>query len=267
MEGRGIRAAVVVLAMLAMPAAASAASGSRFITTKKGVEEPLQVRGGSGTEGEQTLDLPPFTVSCAAAQVKGEPSPGYTMLRNYIKLSRCSTTLGAGEQQLTVPAKVKDTIDAFYKGEGDSSWVDPVDVQIPSLKCTIVIPEGAELRNDYIASDAGSGAGKGPASPYEAVSVPTRNLRDFPSGYQQALEIIARQVGLDYSFEGGCAGLEPAKQGSYSGTTVEEALDGDLRFLPGSEWSKIENKGEEEEPFSEGETVSEGWNIEKVAGS
>jgi hypothetical protein len=259
MQGRVLRALVPALAMLVVPASASAMQ-SQFITTKKGIQEPLKVRGASGTEGEQTLYLAPFTVACQAARVSGEPAPGYFMLRNYIKLSRCTTTVSAGEETLTLPAKVNEAIDAFYKGDGTSSWVNPVNVTIPSLKCTIEIAEGARLHN------ATTGTGGGSAKvPYVPLTVPNRNLREFPSGYQKRLEIDNHQVGLSYSFAGGCANLQPPSQpGEYVGKTVEEASGGNLEFVPGAEYEQVQN---EKGAGEEGGPEHEEWNLEKVGGS
>jgi hypothetical protein len=206
------------------------------------------VRGASGVFGEQELNLPPFRVFCAAARATGEPAPGYTELRNDIKLSRCATGVRVGEQSVTVSAKVRSPLDLFYKGDGDASLVNPVQVDVPSLKCTITIAEGAQLSNEY----TGSGAEKG-ALPYENLLVPTRDLGDFPIGYRRELEIHNDQVGLAYSFAGGCANIQPS-QGTYSGSIVEEAIRGDFWFIPGAEWKKNE------------EGPPEGYNLEKVTG-
>jgi len=257
MHRGGRRAAMVAVGMLALAPASASAASSQFSTTSQGVQQPLHVRGASGSFGDQELSLPPFSVFCAAARATGEPGPGYTQLHNDIKLSRCATAVRIGEQSVTVPAKVKSVIDLFYKGDGDSSLVNPVVVVIPALKCTITIAEGAQLQNAYSGSLTGKGAGKA-TLPYENITVPARDLRDFPTGFQHRLQIENDQVGLLYSFAGGCANLQPASQGSYSGSMVEEAIHGNFEFVPGSEWNQIENS--EEEP-------PEGWDIEKVAGT
>ena len=244
MQGRGRRVLLLAIGALAVPSSASAAT-SQFVTTKLGAEEPLAVRGASGSEDAQTLSLPPFTVSCAAMHAIGGPAPGYAALRSSIRFSRCTTTVSAGEQAVTVLARVKGAMELFYKGDGNANLVNPFEVQLPSLKCRIAITEGAQLHNLYTEKTGVGGAGEGKVTlPYRNLTVPTRNLRWFPGGYQQRLEIDNKQSGLSYSFAGACANLQPGV-GTYSGVTNEEAAEGDLEFLPGSEWNQVENREEE----------------------
>jgi hypothetical protein len=221
--------------MLALPASASAAS-SQFSTTFRGTQEPLKVRGVSGTYAEQKLSLPPFSVTCAAAHMTGGPSPGYTELKNDVKLSRCTTSVPVESQSITAPAKVNAPLNLFFKGDGDAELVNPVEVSIPGLKCTIQIAEGAALRNEFM------NGGEEPQLPYGDFSVPVRNLRDFPSGFQNRMQIDADEVGLSYSFEGGCANLTP-QEGAYSGLLDLEAVHGNLEFIPGAEWNRVVNNG------------------------
>jgi hypothetical protein len=236
MHGRSLRVALAVVGALALPASASAATPSKFITSKQGDVEPLAARGSSGTGGEQALHLAPFDVSCRVARSTGGPSPGYTELRDDVKLSRCTTSVEAQGQPVTVPAKVKGVMDLFHKGNGNAELVNPFLVIVPSLKCTISIDEGTELRNALVNSEGEL------VDPYENVTVPTRRLHAFPSGYQRKLAIHNALLGLTYSFSGGCASLTPS-EGAYSGTTAEEAVGGDLEFVPGpEEWNLIENK-------------------------
>jgi hypothetical protein len=85
------------------------------------------------------------------------------------------------------------------------------------------------------------GGGEGQiANPYENISVPTRNLHAFPSGYQHKLAVHNRLTGMIYTFSGGCANLTPGI-GIYSGTTIEEAIGGNLEFVPGAEWELVKN--------------------------
>lgn len=92
MRGRALRALLVMSAALAVPASASAAQ-SQFVTAKRGAQEPLQVRAVGGTYAKQQLSLPPFLVACAAAHTTGGPGPGYTQLKNDVKLSRCTASV------------------------------------------------------------------------------------------------------------------------------------------------------------------------------
>lgn len=235
MRGRALRALLVVAAVLALPASASAAQ-SQFITAKRGVVEPLQVRAASGTYAKQQLSLPPFLVSCAAAHTTGGPGPGYTELRNDVRLARCTASVPLESQSVTIPARVKDPLNLFFKGDGNAELVNPVEVSIPGLKCTIEIAEGALLSNAF------TNGGEEPVLPYGNFAVPVRNLRDFPSGFQLRMQINADEVGLNYAFEGGCANLTP-EEGAYSGLLDEEAVHGDFEFVPGSEWNVVKNQG------------------------
>lgn len=240
MHRRSLRAALAVVGALALPASASAAT-SQFISSKEGTQQPLAGRGSSGTGGAQTLELPPFRVSCQAARSSGGPGPGYAVLRDDLKFSRCTTSVEAQGQNVTIPAHVKGVVDLFHKGDGNAELVNPFTVLVPSLKCTIAIDEGAELHNIYT-EPTGGGGGEGEiANPYENISVPTRNLHAFPSGFQHKLAVHNRLIGMTYAFSGGCANLTPGI-GQYSGTTIEEVLGGDLEFVPGSEWNVVKNK-------------------------
>ncbi len=236
MGARSLRAALAVVGLLALPASALASSPSHFVTSKNGVQEPIAGRGSSGTAGEQELQLPPFDVSCAVARSTNGPGPGYTEFRDDIKFSRCSTNVQVGGEELAVPAKVKGIMDLFHLGNGNAELVNGFEVLVPALKCTIAIDEGAELRNGFEGSEGET------LDPYETILVPTRNLHAFPSGYQRRLGIVNRLLGLQYSFSGSCSNLTP-QEGEYSGTTFEEALHGDLEFVPGSEeWNIVKNK-------------------------
>ena len=243
MHGRNLRAALVVVGALAVPAGASAAT-SQFISSRHGNPEPLAGRGSSGTEGAQTLDLPPFTVSCSVARSTGGPGPGYTQLRDDVKFSRCTTSVDAEGQNVTIPARVKGAMDLFHKGNGNAELVNPFEVLVPALKCTIAIAEGSELHNIYAEpTGGGGGEGKAGANPFENIAVPTRNLNGFPSGVKHEIVVHNRLIGVSYSFSSGCSNLSPGV-GTYSGATVEEAVGGDLEFVPGSEWSRVENAEE-----------------------
>jgi hypothetical protein len=234
MYRRGVSAALAAVGALMLPAGASAAS-SQFISSKHGNQEPLAGRGSSGTGGEQELHLSPFNVTCNVARSTGGPGPGYTELRDDIKFSRCTTSVEAQGQPVTVPAKVKGVMDLFHKGDGDAELVNPFQVIVPALRCTIAIDGGAQLRNVLVDEEGET------VDPYQNILVPSRNLRGFPSGYQRKLAIHNALLGFSYSFAGGCANLTPA-EGAYSGTTVEEAIKGDLEFVPApEEWNIVKN--------------------------
>jgi hypothetical protein len=238
MHGRWLGPLAAAICSLAM--AAPAQASSEFITSKLGQEEVLKVRGASGTGGEQQLVLGPFTVSCRAARVSGSPGPGGHELRNETKLSGCTSAVTAGSEELPVPAKLKDPLVLGYDAStGGAELVNPVTVALPSLKCTISIEEGPL----YYPPGGGVGAGAGKI-PFVDISVPTRRLHDFPSGFQHILEVESFERGLSYSFGGACAGMPAGEEGEYLGTTAEEAVHGDLEFIPGAVWP-------------------EGWNIVK----
>lgn len=239
MRGRSI----VVLAIVGtLGLSVQAAGAFEFIPSKAGqTEGPFTTRGGSGSAGKQQLALEPFTLQCSIAHTRGSASS--TTLTVVVRLSRC--TASAEESAVSEPARLTGPLVLSYDAtNANATLQQPATVDIPSLKCTIMLAAG-ELYNGYEkggSASGGAGAGK-VIYPFFNLAIPTLNLRTFPTGVRNAVEIRNEQQGISYSFGRSCAALQSGDEGVYSGATLQEVIGGNLEVTTPAEETE---EGEEE---------------------
>jgi hypothetical protein len=224
---------------------ASSALAGEFAVSHEGAA----TRGTSGTAGAQEFEIGPFDVVCSAVRSTGTAT--WQVLYNSLKLSHCEGSALLGGEPISLKASVKGRVEVAYAATEDGGPISALPssftIALKTIKCTIDVAGGGS-------ANSGVGAGKasvGSAS-VENLQVPTDKLKTFPTGLQSELFVDAEITNFAASFAGGCGGLQPIDDGSYSGGLWVSVPAGNLRYNPsdGSEegWNRVKNKQEGEVP-------------------
>jgi hypothetical protein len=252
MGAKVTRIAMLVLGVLACTA--PAALGASFSADRSGqANAPFATRGGSGSAGAQSFDLPPFTVACDRVRSTGSVAAQTTStLSDTLKFAQCSTTTTVGQTAINVAARFEGPLELSYSAtNGGATILAPVTIDIQALRGTITIEPGALENQLGTGGSETGGAGAGAEPPFEAQLTPTLKLHSFPTGEQKKLMIVNEQRGVPYTLGQACDEIEPNESGGfYFGETLDEVINGNLSFTTaGGGWNEVKNKEIGEIPF------------------
>ena len=183
-------------------------------------------------------------------------------LSDSLKFSHCTTAVMAGSNRLTVGAAFTAPLQLLYEAAYPRVGViAPDSIEIKSLGCAIEIP------SQFLSVESNAPGGM------ELVNqlVPTRKLKDFPSGEQPKLEFYEDSEGTA-TFSGDCESFAPSPL-RYTGIRFDEVQNGGLS------WDRLGYSYEKSPPFAlpqlpegwvqqeswiglQGEAPGEGWNLE-----
>jgi hypothetical protein len=225
---------------------ASSAFAGEFAPSSEGAA----TKGTSGSAGAQEFNIGPFHVSCSAVRSTGTAT--WQVLSDSLKLSHCEGSTLLGGEPIPLKASIKGRVDVAYaateQGAPVSALPSSFTIALKTIKCSIDVVGGGS-------PSSGLGAGKasvGSAS-IENLQVPTAKLKTFPTGLQSELFIEAEIDDVAARFAGGCGGLQPIDDGTYSGGLWVSIPAGNLRYntSDGSEegWNRVKNKQTEGEPI------------------
>jgi hypothetical protein len=216
--------AVAGVGMALAPAAAHAEHPALFE-----IYEPTAVKGSAGTAADQHLDIGPFEIKCARATATGQGD--YERIYADLHLSDCEAVGKLGEQPLTSKAVIQGSesknavifneVPGNTGGPGGVAQLGPFRVRLSSIKCTIdVSPALPVFFGESI---------------YSNEETATRNLRHFPTGFQQRLETTTSVGGLEATYGGSCADFSPSSGGAYVGNMMFESTTEDIGWEPAGE--------------------------------
>ena len=190
-------------------------------------------RSTSGTAGELTFHFGPFLVTCAAAKGRGWVA-NPDVLSEEVKFEHCEDAVEIGTQTLRSPAVFKEPVGMDHGVDG-LTGIGSFKVAIKAPKCTIVagLPVAPSTGRTPIVG----------GSFYTDESYATRDLRLFPTGFQQELSVETDASGFYVAYEGACSGFEASDEGSYSGVLTVEAVHGNLEGTGDEEegWNRLKN--------------------------
>jgi hypothetical protein len=262
MLGRLVRSAGMVLGVLAFTA--PVASGAIFDASRTGHPTgPFTTRGGSGTAGQQEFSLPPFHVKCDRARATGSIENEDRFFLDTLKFSSCAASVQlTNGSHLSVPARFEAPLQlAYFAPTGAAVILAPNTIDIKPLGCTITMEEGGlfERLGGTGGATEGAGGGHPTEPPFTGLLAPTLKLRPFPTGEQHKLTIDNNQLGIHFVFGGACEALEPTALGSYSGTTFDEVVGGNLEYDPTG--VRVQTQEEEVEERKEIEEREKEWDL------
>jgi hypothetical protein len=241
MRRLGLATAIAAI-LCGLLATAGSAPANEFVAAPEAL-----TRGGSGTEHEQEFNFGPFQIQCSAARSKGSASSTFLLVTT--RFSKCATTDNFGGQALPLKTHFNGALGLLYGDTGFAGLASAPEITIGAIKCTILL--GKESAGS---SSGGAGAGKvevdlGGAS-FSNVTVPTRRVKQFPTGLQNGLMIDNEIEGIPFEYSGSCASFGDGEEtGSYFGTVWDEAAGGDLEFVGGGEeWNRVKNNNENPPP-------------------
>jgi hypothetical protein len=230
--------AVMAASALAAPIFKASAVGKEYTPAEPGKTK--------GSGAEQAFQFGPFKIKCAQAKAKGiVTAHQFKDFATNVKFSKCLTeakfgSFRGGLKTKFSPVKIVYHVNGF--AEVGSEGPEGSEVKITGGEANIKI-SGKICNIIWPAQTVPAKAVKNPEGEFSAVtytneSVPTENLKKFPSGFQKKLSIANELKGMTYEFEGGqCTGEggfeEPAKKeegktAKYIGSLVEEVVSGNL---------------------------------------
>jgi hypothetical protein len=225
---RRLRLATAIAAILCgLLAIAGSALANEFVAAPE-----ASTRGGSGTEHVQEFNFGPLQIQCNAARSKGSASSTSLLVATHF--SACSTIDHFGAQTLPLKTHFKGALALVYSDTGLVGLASAPAITIGAIKCTIVpFAEGPG------SASGGAGAGKVEVdlvgASFSNVAVPTRKVKQFPTGVQHGL-MIDNEIGeFQFRHSGSCAGFGSGEEtGSYSGTLWDEGIGSNLEYVNGS---------------------------------
>jgi hypothetical protein len=236
----------MMLCVLALTA--PVASGAIFRASRTGqATGPFTTRGGSGTAGKQEFSFPPFHVKCDRARATGSVGDQDRFFLDTLKFSSCAASVQLTDgSHLSIPARFEGPLQlAYFAPTGAGMILAPSTIDIKALGCTIAIEEGGLFERLGGTGGPTEGAGGGHVEPpFTALLAPTLKLHTFPSGEQHKLTILNNELGIHFAFGGACEAMASTARGSYSGTTFDEVVGGNLEYDPAG--VRVETQEEEE---------------------
>lgn len=169
-------------------------------------------------------------IVCEAAKAKGTVAAGESpTFTTVLKFTKCVRELGGASQPEPLKARFLGEIELTYHANGYVVMTSTIELKVSGTKCLLeaseeTIPVKAERDPN----------GQYSAAVFSIAEAPAKNLKKFPSGFQQKLVIANEFKGLEWeASEGDCElwtkGTE-GENGRYSGTIEEEVGGGSLSF-------------------------------------